>query len=145
MKKIKVNIIYLIGLLVLSISIGLVFGAFIFNQVVNMDAEIGGIEIKSKNFLIYAKDHELESTNINYEKAEKLRKDTVATIEGIKLSYTSNYELTTDNVAIDGKTYYQYDGVKFDIVNVNVGASTQGYFEEVNYNKRWFIYFSNSK
>ena len=131
MKRIKFNIIYLIGLLILSASLVITFAAFIFNQVVNMDADLGGISIESKNFLVYAKDHSLPTTNINYERAEKLRKDTVATVEGIKLAYTSSYAVTDDKVAIDGKIYYQYDGANYNIVNVNVGASTQGYFEEV--------------
>ena len=91
MKKVKVNIMFLIGILVLSVSIGLVFASFVFNQVVNVEGNIGGVTINSKNYLIYAKENDLPQTSPNYDKAEKLRNDTVAVIEGINLNYTSSY------------------------------------------------------
>ena len=104
MKKLKLNLTFLIGIFVLSLSIGLVFAGFVFNQVVNVEGNIGGVTINSKNYLIYAKNHNLDSTNINYSRAEKLRKDTVATVENIKLKYSATYRLTTHTVFIEGKT-----------------------------------------
>ncbi len=127
MKKVKVNIMFLIGILVLSVSIGLVFASFVFNQVVDVEGNIGGVTINSKSYLIYAKDHNLDSTNINYSRAEKQRKDTVATVENIKLKYSATYSLTTDTVFIEGKTYYKLvDGTtdQYEAVDVIPGTNT---------------------
>ena len=127
MKKVKVNIMFLIGILVLSVSVGLVFASFVFNQVVNVKGNIGGVTINSKSYLIYAKDHSLESSNINYSRAEKLRNDTVAVVENIKLKYSATYHITSDTVFIEGKTYYKLvDGTtdQYEAVNVIAGTNT---------------------
>ena len=106
MKRIKVNIIYLIGLLVLITCIGVVFAAFMFNQVVNMNATIGGIEIESKQYLDYSKYSSVSSTDENYNRKIRLRKDTVAIIDDVILSFTTTYSLTSDTQFKDGKVYY---------------------------------------
>lgn len=101
MRKLKYTITYITGLLVLCLSISVVFAAFVFNQVVRVDAELGGITILHKEFYDYSYDKTSSTTNI-----AKLRKDTVAILDGISLSYTDSYVATTDAIYIDGKTYY---------------------------------------
>lgn len=109
MKRLKVNIIYLIGLLVLSLSIGLVFAAFIFNQVVNMKTKTGGITIESKQYLDYSLYDNVSTSDENYNRKIRLRKDTVAILDDIILTYTSTYAYTQDDQFKDGKIYYYYD------------------------------------
>ncbi len=130
MKRIKINIAFLIGIFVLSLSIGLVFAAFVFNQVVTVDANLGGVTIESKNYLIYAKDNNLATDNVNYDKAEALRKDTVAVIEGIKINYSATYPKTKDTVFSDSKSYYVKDGEKYVPVSPYAGNNTVKYKEE---------------
>lgn len=115
MKKLKVNIIYLIGLLVLSLSIGLVFGAFVFNQVVNMDADLGGISIESKNYIDYSLYDYVSSSDENYNRKMRLRKDTVAILDDISLKYTASHLLTSDEQFKDGKTYYYIVNGEYEI------------------------------
>lgn len=125
MKKVKVNIAYLLGLLVLLSSIGLVFAAFVFSQTVNMTGKLGGVTIESKNYLIYAKNHNLTSTDPNYDRAEKLRKDTVAVVENIKLKYTATYTKTNDSAYVEGKTYFKkIDDNTYEAVSVVAGTNT---------------------
>ena len=133
MKKVKVNIMFLIGILVLSVSIGLVFASFVFNQVVDVEGNIGGVTINSKNYLIYAKTNTYDEDDSNYSKAEKLRNDTVAVIEGIGFNYSSTYNKTTDTTFQKNKTYYLDDGNgNYVAQTVVIGDNTNisNYYEE---------------
>ena len=132
MKKVKVNIMFLIGILVLSVSIGLVFASFVFNQVVNVEGNIGGVTINSKNYLIYAKTNTFDEDDSNYSKAEKLRNDTVAVIEGIGFNFTSTYNKTSDTTFQKNKVYYLKDGNNYVAQTVVIGDNTNisDYYEE---------------
>ena len=101
MKRTKYLITYIIGLLVLSISISVVFAAFVFNQVATVTGNFGGITIVHKDFYDYS-----YNKASNDKKVSKLRKDTVAIIDNIILASTDTYELTSDQVYVDGKAYY---------------------------------------
>ena len=115
MKKIKVNIIYLVGLLVLISSIGVVLAAFMFNQVVNVDTQVGGIEIESKAYLDYALYNNVSNDDANKLRKERLRKDTVAILDDIIFTYSSEYKLTQDSKFIDGKVYYYIDNGTYKV------------------------------
>jgi len=131
MKKVKVNIAYLLGLLVLLSSIGLVFAAFVFSQTTNVTGKLGGVTIESKKYLIYAKENNVPESNPNYSKADALRNDTVAVVEGIKLNYTSSYNLidaSKEPSFIEGKNYF----VKVD--NDYILADTIAGTNSVKYN-----------
>lgn len=136
MKRIKLKLIWLVGLLVLLSSIGIVFAAFMFNQVVNVDAEIGNIKIDSKKYVLYNEPTTLDISNPNYKKSLKLRKDTVLVIESLVLQSDSTYEATKDTVFINNKIYYIKEDNQYKVATIEVGAQIQGtYYEEVkNYN-----------
>lgn len=129
------KIITLISISILSciLVIGIVFGAYTFTKNILISNDVGQITINSKEFYKYNKEHSLTTSDANYKKAEKLRTDTVLTVDGIVLSYTSSYSLTQDTVFKDGKTYYtKKEDNNYYAENVTVGASvTAGtYYEE---------------
>jgi len=102
MRGIKFKIIYIIGLLVLSLSISVTFAAFIFNQTAKMNANIGQVAVSSKSFYKYNK-FDTEQTN---SRLNKLRKDTVYLIDNIKIDSTEGYRKTTDGTYQTGIKYY---------------------------------------
>ncbi len=104
--NIKYNIIYLVGLLVLSASIIVTFAAFVFNQTAFVNANLGNIRINSQKYVIYAKDNNYSINDSKYSKTEKLRNDTVAIIDEIALDYEDIIVETQDEKFIAGKTYY---------------------------------------
>lgn len=106
MRRIKYTIIYIAGLLVLSLSISLVFAAFVFNQVTDITGEFGGVSILHKEFY----DYSYNKTSPD-KKTAKLRKDTVAIIDNIVLASNDTYVQTTDAIYIDGKAYYNGSNV----------------------------------
>ena len=61
--NIKYNIIYLVGLLVLSASIIVTFAAFVFNQAAFVNANLGNIRINSQKYVIYAKEDKNHDNN----------------------------------------------------------------------------------
>lgn len=133
MKRLKVNIIYLIGLLVLISSIGVVFAAFMFNQVVNVNGEIGGIKIDSKKYVLYNEPTNLDVSSPNYKRALKLRKDTVLVIESLTLKSDSSFDFTDDLIFVNNKIYYTKSGNQYTPAEVEVGAPVDDdtYYEEV--------------
>lgn len=135
MKRLKVNIIYLIGLLVLISSIGVVFAAFMFNQVVNVNGEIGGIEIESKKFLDYSLYETVSSSDENLNRKIRLRKDTVAILDDIILSYASTHSFTQDIQFKDGKVYYLKENDEYVVATAedySIGADvpSETFYEE---------------
>ena len=121
MRRIKYTITYLAGLLVLSLSISLVFAAFVFNQVSDITGEFGKITIEEKNFYDYSYDKTSSDKDV-----AKLRKDTVAIIDGIILSADEVYTAAPVNqIFINGVTYYKKDGNNY-VALVETTESTPG-------------------
>lgn len=133
MKQIKYKLIWLIGLLVLISSMGIVFAAFMFNQVVNVDTEIGSIKIDSKKYVLYNDETSLDVSNPNYKRSLKLRKDTVLVIESLTLKSDSTYVSTSDLIFINNKVYYTKSGDTYTAADIEVGAAVtpNTYYEEV--------------
>lgn len=130
MNRMKLNIIYLIGLLVLIFAITTTFAAFVFSQSVVVSTHLGGVGSIEKNYLIYAKTPEVSASDPNYSKAEKLRNDTVAIIDNIALNSTKTYKATSDTTFLEGKTYYtDQNGT---VATVTPGDTVEGTYYEVN-------------
>lgn len=110
MRRIKYTIIYIAGLLVLSLSISLVFAAFVFNQVSDITGEFGKITIEEKNFFDYSYDKTSADKDV-----AKLRKDTVAIIDGIILSANESYtSVSGSQIFMNGITYYKKVGNNYE-------------------------------
>lgn len=122
MKRIKFTIIYIAGLLVFALSIVVVFAAFVFNQKVEATAKLGKIEILHKDFYDYSYDKTSEDLNV-----AKLRKDTVAILDGISLNSTDDHTITNDGIYIDGKNYYRKDGNDYILLVPNTDTETNDY------------------
>ncbi|RIA75426.1 hypothetical protein EI71_01514 [Anaeroplasma bactoclasticum] len=122
MKKIKYTIIYIAGLLVFSLSIVTVFAAFVFNQKIDSTANLGDIRILHKDFYDYSYDKTSSDLNL-----AKLRKDTVAILDGITLKYTNSYSLTSDEIYIDGKNYYKYENEEYVLLEPSSDTQTKDY------------------
>lgn len=132
MKNSKKKLIIILGIVGFLFSITVVFAAFIFNQIIEGSAKTGYIDIDSKSYYIYSADNNLEQTDANYKRQSKLRKDTIAVLEGFILSSTSTYSLTGDTIFINGKSYYTKSGSTYTIAEVEVGDSIPAntYYEE---------------
>ena len=132
MKNSKKKLIIILGIVGFLFSITVVFAAFIFNQIIEGSAKTGYIDIDSKSYYIYSAENNLEQTDANYKRQSKLRKDTVAVLEGFILSSTSTYSLTGDTIFINGKSYYTKSGSTYTIAEVEVGDSIAAntYYEE---------------
>ena len=132
MKNSKKKLIIILGIVGFLFSITVVFAAFIFNQIIEGSAKTGYIDIDSKSYYIYSAENNLEQTDANYKRQSKLRKDTIAVLEGFILSSTSTYSLTGDTVFINGKSYYTKSGSTYTIAEVEVGDSIAAdtYYEE---------------
>ena len=132
MKNSKKKLIIILGIVGFLFSITVVFAAFIFNQIIEGSAKTGYIDIDSKSYYIYSAENNLEQTDANYKRQSKLRKDTIAVLEGFILSSTSTYSLTGDTIFINGKSYYTKSGSTYTIAEVEVGDSIPAntYYEE---------------
>ena len=132
MKNSKKKLIIILGIVGFLFSITVVFAAFIFNQIIEGSAKTGYIDIDSKSYYIYSAENNLEQTDANYKRQSKLRKDTIAVLEGFILSSTSTYSLTGDTIFINGKSYYTKSGSTYTIAEVEVGDSIAAdtYYEE---------------
>ena len=132
MKSSKKKLIIILGIVGFLFSITVVFAAFIFNQIIEGSAKTGYIDIDSKSYYIYSAENNLEQTDANYKRQSKLRKDTIAVLEGFILSSTSTYSLTGDTIFINGKSYYTKSGSTYTIAEVEVGDSIAAdtYYEE---------------
>ena len=122
MKKTKYLIIYIIGLLMFSLCIGVVIAAFVFNQKVDVTGGLGQIEILHKDFYDYSYDKTSEDLSV-----AKLRKDTVAIIDGISLKFTSSYSITSDQIYVDGKNYYSKNGNDYTLLEASTDTETKDY------------------
>lgn len=97
------KITYIIGLLVLSLSISITFAAFIFNQTANVRANLGQVEVSSKSFYKY----NLYDTEQTDSRKNKLRKDSVYLIDNITIGFVDGYKITDDEDVQSGKKYYE--------------------------------------
>ncbi len=134
-KKIRILIVAMSSLL-LTMLIATVFAAYTYVKDITLSNKVGVIDIDSKSYYNYAADNTLDEDDDNYKKQSKLRKDTVAVLDGIILSSTSTYVLTGDSIFINGKTYYvqdENDDEKYNVADVEVGATVTSdtYYEEV--------------
>ena len=130
MKRLKFNIIYLLGLLVLMASIITVFAAFVFYQTTTVNTDLGNITINSQDYVIYANNHSYQPNDSRYNKIEKLREDTVATIDDIDLN-NAGYKKTNDEAIVTGKTYYIYSDDSYTAVAEPNSANLGDYYELV--------------
>ena len=146
MNKIKYNILYLIGLLVLMASIITVFAGFVFSQSVVISTKLGGISPDiDKKYLIYERGVSTDISDDNYvdptdttkvNKAMKLRKDTVAIIDEIELNFTATYTVAAhDNheLFVEGTKYYTKSGSVYTLAEVEYGTeipATPDYYIE---------------
>ena len=122
MKRTKYLIAFIVSLLVFSLGIAVVIAAFIFNQKVELEGELGQIEILHKDFYDYSYDKTSEDLSV-----AKLRKDTVAIIDGITLKYTNTYSVTSDQIYVDGKNYYRKDGSSYILLQPSTDTETNDY------------------
>lgn len=116
MRKIRYKIIYILGLVVLSLCISVVFASFIFDQVAVITGEFGKIHIDHTEFYDYSL-----SKNSNDERINKMRKDTVCVIEGITFNSDKTHTLTEDGLFINGKQYYKKVDDEYVLETVVVG------------------------
>ncbi|MCR5349881.1 MAG: hypothetical protein K6E20_02710 [Acholeplasmatales bacterium] len=124
-KKIRILIVAISSLL-LTMLIATVFAAYTYVKDITLSNKVGVIDIDSKSYYNYAASTE------SGERQAKLRKDTVAVLDGIILSSTSTYLPTEDDIFINGKTYYIYSNGTYTVAEVEVGALiTSAYYEEV--------------
>lgn len=122
---------------ILTISIALilggvfVFSAFIFNQVITNNSQIGTIEVNKKVFRTYEDD--LSATGTDY---QKLRVDTVLSVESITFNVTNTtYSETTDEVFMEGTVYYTQSGNAYIEAEVEYGTSIPNsptYYVQIN-------------
>ncbi len=130
-KKIRIMIVTISSLLLMML-ITTVFAAYTYVKDIEAQNKVGVIDIDSKSFYNYAAANSLNPTDANYKRQSKLRKDTVAVLDGFILSSTNSYDLTGDTIFINGKTYYTKNGNEYSVADVTVGDSvTSGtYYEE---------------
>ncbi|MGM9972180.1 MAG: hypothetical protein ACI35W_07205 [Anaeroplasmataceae bacterium] len=123
-KSIK-SIIVISMILLLLVSTSIAFAAYTFNRNIDVDTEVGNIASIEKYYVNYAKNP--ASTDGD---ASKLRTDTVAVIDGIKLSYNSSY-VAASGTFQSGVKYYVKDGDNYVIADVTIGNTiTSGYYVE---------------
>ncbi|MCR5349723.1 MAG: hypothetical protein K6E20_01885 [Acholeplasmatales bacterium] len=148
MNKIKYNIFYLIGLLVLMASIITVFAAFVFSQTVVVTTKLGNVELVDKKYTIYERGISTTPTDPNYlnpgdsdyaekaKKAAKMRTDAVTVIDEIELNFTATYTLAAhDNhqIFVEGTNYYTKSGNEYTLAEVEYGTeipATPEYYTE---------------
>lgn len=99
MKRLKkYKIAYVIGLLILSLSISIVFAEFVFHQVSTVTTSLGGIQLLANKFISYAPEVDYNATDENDEKIYPGGKADASYLNALKVRNTDGIEFEQDSV-----------------------------------------------